>query len=237
MDHEQRGENSFHSESSLRLLVISGIRLYRESLADVLAKVPGVGAVSTADDGAGGLARAEEFAPDVVLFDLSLLDGIPALRALSRLLPDAVVLALGIPETEQHVLACVEAGGRSYVPRGASLAELQRVLRHALRGEMLCPPHIAGGLVRRVATLSDGWRAAPAIDRLTDREREILRLISHGHGNRKIAVQLGIQTCTVKNHVHHILEKLEVSSRSDAVTAAHGLVPPPGEPIRSRVGM
>jgi two-component system, NarL family, nitrate/nitrite response regulator NarL len=209
------------SPSEIRLVVVTDIRFYRESLAAVLADLPEVARVATAGDGLGGITDAQRLGADLVLLDMALAGAAAIVRSLTQGVPAVPVVALGVAETEADVLACVELGVCGYVPREASLEQLQRVVRHALRGEVICSPGVAGGLFRRVARLAAATRPAAPTDRLTTREREILSLIGLGLSNRQIAGNLGIQLCTVKNHVHNILEKMGVEARSEAAAVAH----------------
>ncbi|MEV0290689.1 response regulator transcription factor [Kribbella sp. NPDC050820] len=201
-------------------MIVTGIRLYRESLATVLCALPEVARVATAGDGPGGIAGAHRLSADLVLLDMALADAAVTIRSLTHAVPAVRVVALGVAETEADVLACAELGVCGYVPREASLEQLQLVIRHALRGEVICSPEVAGGLFRRVAHLAGATRPAAPTDRLTTREREILNLVGVGLSNRQIAENLGIQPCTVKNHVHNILEKLGVEGRSEASAIA-----------------
>jgi DNA-binding NarL/FixJ family response regulator len=199
-----------------RLVIVTGIRLYRESLATVLDALPEVAHVATATDGPGGITSAYHLGADLMLLDMALADVAVTIRTLTQAVPAVRVVALGVAETAADVLACAELGVCGYVPREASLEQLQLVIRHVLRGEAICSPEVAGGLFQRVAHLAGAIRPAAPTDRLTTREREILGLVGAGLSNRQIAQNLGIQLCTVKNHVHNILEKLGVESRSEA---------------------
>lgn len=199
----------------LRLFVIAAIRLYREGLAAVLAKLPDIAEVATAADGRQGIGCVREFEPHIVLLDMSLLDSSETARALVRVLPAVQVVALGVPETEMHVLACAEAGIAGYVPRDGSLGDLVVTLRAVARGETVCSPRISASLMRRVAVLAQLGQGARPVARLTTREKEVVDLVALGLANREIAGQLGIELCTVKNHVHNILEKLGVRHRRD----------------------
>ena len=203
---------------SLRLFVIVAIRFYREGLAEILGKLPDVAEVATATDGRDGLAHVRQFSPHIVLLDMSLQDSSEIARALVRIAPEAKVVALGVPETEAHVVACAEAGVAGYVPRDGSLDDLVTSVRAVARGEIVCSAKISASLMRRVAVLAQLGEAARPIARLTTREKEIVDLIALGLANREIAGQLGIELCTVKNHVHHILEKLGVRHRADVST-------------------
>ncbi|QUQ65647.1 LuxR C-terminal-related transcriptional regulator [Kutzneria sp. CA-103260] len=207
----------------LRLFVVTGIRLYREGLAEILARLPDIEEVGTAQDGREGLAGVSRFRPHIVLLDMSLLDSLETARAMARGTPSVKVVALAVPETQSHVLACAEAGIAGYVPREGSLGDLVTTVRHVAKGEAVCSPLIVAGLLRRVAVLSDREHVRPTA-RLTEREREIVDLIALGMANREIARQLGIELCTVKNHVHNILEKLGARHRKEVAALTHSWV-------------
>jgi DNA-binding NarL/FixJ family response regulator len=135
---------------------------------------------------------------------------------MKRLVPGVPIVALGVPDVEGDVLACAEAGIAGYVTREASLEELVAVVRSAVQGELRCSPRIAAGLLRRLSALSEHGPSAPRV-RLTARQREIVRLIGQDLSNKEIAHRLGIEVATVKNHVHNLLEKLNVHRRTAAV--------------------
>lgn len=202
------------SQGSLELLVIAGIRFYRDGLAGVLAKLPEVGAVRTAADSGEGLAAISDSEPDIVLLDMGLADAVPTARAVLRVAPGASVVSLGLPETEDDVLACVEAGVTGYVGKEGSLSDLVTAVRAAARGEAVCSPRILASMMRRVAAMAQVDPLDRPARRLTAREREIADLIAQGLVNREIAARLGIELCTVKNHVHNILDKLGVTNRA-----------------------
>jgi DNA-binding NarL/FixJ family response regulator len=114
------------------------------------------------------------------------------------------------------VLACAQAGIAGYVPREGTLDDLIAALHGAARGEAFCSPRIVAVLLRRIADLSIEWQPLAAAGRLTARELEIVDLIDRGLTNREIAEGLSIEVATVKNHVHNILEKLQIHRRHDA---------------------
>jgi two-component system nitrate/nitrite response regulator NarL len=198
----------------MRIAVVSEIRLYREGLAPVLSELDDVAEVVMHATALDCLEAGRRSAPDVVLLDMSSTDGAAGARLLAHGLPSTRIVALAVPETEPHVLACVEAGVTGYVPRGGSIDDLTAAIRLSVRGEALCSPVITGGLMRRVAALA---YAGGSGRRLTTREQEIADHIVLGLSNRAIATRLGIEICTVKNHVHNILDKLGLDRRADIV--------------------
>jgi two-component system nitrate/nitrite response regulator NarL len=209
---------------TLEVLVIAGIRFYRDGLAATLAGLPEVGTVRTAAGGGDGLAAVRWGEPDIVLLDMGLPDAVPMARALSRVAPRTSIVALGLQETEDQVLACVEAGITGYVGRESSLGDLVRAVRAAARGEAVCSARISGSLMRRVAAVAGAVPSARPTRRLTAREREIVELIANGLVNREIADRLGIELCTVKNHVHNILDKLGVTNRAAVAAFARAAI-------------
>jgi two-component system nitrate/nitrite response regulator NarL len=141
-------------------------------------------------------------------------DSVLAVRSLAAAAPAVKVVAVAVPDSERDVIACVEAGVAGYVTREASVEELVQATLDATRGELHLPPRMAARLVRHVAELATD-RPGPEA-RLTSRELEIVDLIDDGLSNKQIAQRLCIEVPTVKNHVHNILEKLQVDRRSEA---------------------
>lgn len=203
-----------------RLLVVSDVRLYREGLVYCLRRRPAVSVVGTAatTDEALRVGTAER--PDVVLIDITMPDALAATRTLSARLDDVKIIALAVSDRERDIVACAEAGVVGYVQRDGSLDDLLATIESAARGELLCAPRIAAALLRRLRGLVPPPRDGSFT--LTAREQEILRLIDQGMANKEIARSLSIGVTTVKNHVHHILEKLNVQRRGQAVALARG---------------
>jgi two-component system, NarL family, nitrate/nitrite response regulator NarL len=199
----------------MRVAIISDIRLFRDGIGAELER-RGFDVVGSATDDEARGDWIRERAPDVVLVDVAVPGGGAGVASLVGAPARTRVVALGLPETGPHVVACAEAGMVGYVPRHASLDDVVDALHRVVRGEVLCPPTITGSLFRRVGALADEQRPARATDRLTAREREILELIGEGLSNKQIAQALCIELSTVKNHVHNVFEKLDVRCRSEA---------------------
>lgn len=198
-----------------RVLVVGDVRIYRDGLAEVLARETGVEIVGTAAGQAEVDDGVRKLRPDVVLLDTAMAGAIETIRSVATMGTGAQVVALGVPEREREVLDCAEAGVAGYVTRAASLADLVAAVAGVARGEVLCSPRMAAALLRRVAALAaERTPAAEAL--LTRRELEIVELIDAGLSNKEIARRLSIEPATVKNHVHNILEKLKVDRRAQA---------------------
>ena len=166
--------------------------------------------------GAAALGAVDQVRPDVVVVDTATPDGLSTVRALARRCPGVRIVALGVPEHEPELIACAEAGISGYVNRDGSIDDLIAAIDSVARGEMLCSPRIAAALVRRVAALAGERSPVGTEARLTRREIEVARLIDEGLSNKEIAQRLCIELPTVKNHVHHILGKLDVRRRGEA---------------------
>lgn len=194
--------------------VIAPVRLYREGLADVLARHPKLEVVGIGCGVDDGVARIGERVPEVVVLDVSLPESVAAIRRILEIAPATRIVALAVPEADDAVIACAEAGVSGCITRDASLAEVVEAVLGAARGEAPCSPGAVATLLRRVADVAAVGPAHPDTE-LTLRELEIAELLELGLSNKEIAARLFIEVATVKNHVHHVLEKLQVSRRTD----------------------
>jgi two-component system nitrate/nitrite response regulator NarL len=209
--------------SLIRVLVVDDTRLCREGVARILAGEPWVASVATADGMEAALDRIGGFFPDVVLVNMATAGSIAVLGAIAAA-PHPPVVVIGVSEREDEVVACAEAGVAGYLLREGSLEDLRATVQSVARGETLCSPRVAATLLRRVASLAAERQSWARRSHLTGREREILGLIDQGLSNKQIAQRLSIEVRTVKNHVHSILEKLQVHRRGEAAArmrAAH----------------
>ena len=200
----------------IRVLIVAEIRLFREGLVEMLQPEPGVEVVATAAGADEAVRALRDREPDVVLLDLATPRDTWLVRALLAAVPGTRVIALAVPEREEDVLACAEAGVAGYVAREGSVEDVVAAVEAAARGETLCSPRMAASLFQRVATLALERSPATIETRLTSRELEVLDLIDQGLSNKEIARRLTIEVSTVKNHVHSILDKLNVSRRAEA---------------------
>jgi DNA-binding NarL/FixJ family response regulator len=147
----------------------------------------------------------------VILLDTGLPNSPSTVRDILTVAPASKVVALAVTEQDDEILSYAEAGVSGYVTRDGSYANLVECIRSVARGELLCSPHIAALLLRRVANSNSA--ATVELERLTRREWQVVRLVQEGLTNKEIANNLNIEVSTVKNHVHHMLEKLRVAGR------------------------
>jgi two-component system, NarL family, nitrate/nitrite response regulator NarL len=201
--------------AAIRTVVLSDVRLFREGLRLCLSDAPGIDVVECACYGTEGAATLARHRPDVGLLDLVTVESLPILRLLIDRAPQTRFVVLGVPELEQAILDCAEAGIAGFVTREGSIDDLVAAIQSVVRGEALCSPRMVATLLRRVSILASATRAS-AVTSLTSREQEVASLLGAGLSNKEIAARLCIELPTVKNHVHHIFEKLGVRRRGEA---------------------
>jgi DNA-binding NarL/FixJ family response regulator len=194
---------------------VSDVRLYRQGIGHALERQSSVTVVGSADGPESGLACLSELQVDVVAFDIAMPEALEFARTARLLVPAVKCVAFAVSDIDRDLLACAAAGIDAFVSRDASIDELAAAIEACLVGELRCSARVAGSLYRQLAALAADRPARRAASELTAREAEIARLIRRGLSNKQIAVELGIEVATVKNHVHNILEKLCVHRRSD----------------------
>lgn len=197
----------------IRVLICSQIRLYRDGLTHALrddATVEVVASAASPEEAARSLPHVDA---DVILVDVAERDVLELLGAIAAAVPDLPIVALAVSGRPSDVLECAEAGALGYVTRDGGIEDLRATIEGVHRGELVCPPEIAASLMRRVGALARDRRRAGAI--LTVREHEIAVLARSGLSNKQIAGQLCIELATVKNHMHAVLAKLEISRRAE----------------------
>jgi two-component system NarL family response regulator len=211
----------------IRVLVYHPCRFMGDALRLLLGGRQQLVPLDCCDDPAEMLRRVEEKSVDVVLLQAPA-DGEPLVRAIKKHRPEQLIVVLGIEGQVEEIVRLIEAGAAGYLHKGAAPDEVAQAVEAVYEGQPCFPPRIVAAVFGRVWQLSQGGgRTATAVDRLSTREQEILKLIRLGSSNKEIAHALDIELCTVKNHVHRILDKLQVHSRRDAAryAVANGLVP------------
>ncbi|MFD0379788.1 response regulator [Streptomyces sp. NPDC059525] len=204
-----------------RVLIVDDHPLFREGLRAALESSRCALVVAEAETGGEVPDAVEAHRPDVVVMDLSLPDvsGIEVTRRLAASHPGLPVLMLTMSDDDGSVLAALQAGARGYVVKGAGPEEVLHALRTVAAGGAVFGSEIAA---RLSALLTGGHRrdAGRLFPALTAREAEVLELVARGHDNRRIARELVLSEKTVRNHVTHVFEKLQVTSRAEAVARA-----------------
>jgi DNA-binding NarL/FixJ family response regulator len=209
--------------SPIRLLIVDDHPVVRDGIRGMLAGDPDLDVVGEASDGADALRLVSELQPDVVLMDLRMpgLGGAAAIKALSEQGAAAKVLVLTTYDTDSDVVPALEAGATGYLLKDAPREQLIRAIHAAARGESVLAPSVATRLVSQL-------RSPPDHETLSERELEVLTLIAQGETNAGAAARLFISEATVKTHLLHIYSKLGVNDRAAAVATAYdrGLLVP-----------
>jgi DNA-binding NarL/FixJ family response regulator len=200
------------------VVLAARVRLYREGLRDALERNQAFVVLAECATVEELLRVASRDPPEVVILDMSFCDKRPVARELLAVAPATKILALAVDDRQaESVLDCAAAGMAGWVGTDATVEELARAVEHVARGELMCSARHAALLFGRVADLlTHGAPETAAPVPLTAREREVGVLLARGLSNKGISRSLGIGIATVKDHVHNILGKLEVSSRAEA---------------------
>lgn len=212
------GRNSVVPSRVIRVFIIADVRFYREGLQQVLSQEQAIDVIGTAAHIEEAAGRVRELIPDITLLDCATPKSPKAVRSLLDAAPGMKVVVLAISEDESQVIQWAEAGISGYVSCEAPLANLVTTIESVARDEMPCSPGVAARLVQRLGALAAGFGGGSAQPQLTHREHEIVDLIGQGLSNKEIARTLHVALPTVKNHIHNILNKLQVHSRSDAIS-------------------
>ena len=215
-----------------RVVIADDHELARAGLRSMLAGERGLELVGEAVDGAEAVTLCRELGPDLALLDVRMpgLDGVAATRAIKEACPATIVVLVTMYASPDYLLAALKAGAAGYLLKDASRREVITALRQVLRGESLLTTDTTSRLMRRMA----GETPPPArqpLERLTQRERDVLALMVEGHTNRQIGQVLAMSLGAVKAHVEHIIVKLGASDRTQAVVRAveQGFVAAPAE--------
>jgi len=207
-----------------RLFILADNHLLREGLMAMFMEQHDFAVVGSVVNGGKALAHVKEVRPDVVLIDIGMPDsaGIEVTKLLHRDAPEIRVIVMGMIGDPNGIMECIEAGISGYVLKETSFDQLLETIRAVMRGESNCTPELAAALFKRITEMADDLqrKASPEITALTNREVEVLNLVAVGMTNKTIGQQLYIETQTVKNHVHNILDKLHLHNRIEAVAYA-----------------
>jgi DNA-binding NarL/FixJ family response regulator len=206
----------------VRVLLVDDHDLFRSGLKNLLEE-QGVQVVGEAANGQAALRSVSELAPDVVIMDLNMpgLSGVETTRQLASIAPLTRVVVLTISIDDEDVMNAVMAGACGYLLKDSSIQELVAGIQAAAAGESRISPQIASKLLQRLRSQTASEDAAETIrTELSDREIEVLKLIANGQDNAQIARELFISPKTVKNHISNILMKLQIENRIQAAVYA-----------------
>ena len=201
----------------MNIIVLTPLRLLGDGLAAFFKSRSDLRTVAVVNDLANLRDILAQNETQAVLIDVALGINLFDVRAIAVEWPEVPLIAVGLTEERQEVIACGRAGYSGYVPRDASIDSLCDTLNEAVSGRLSCPPDISSGLLRALFRSEPRFEESDSDLPLTRREREVLELLGRGFSNKEIASELCLSVATVKHHVHHVLGKMQLERRAQAM--------------------
>jgi DNA-binding NarL/FixJ family response regulator len=214
----------------ISLLVVDDKELFREGLVSLLSRRPELEVVGQAEDGYQALELARQLKPRIILMDVDMpgCDGVRATELIKEELPETSIIMLTVSEEDKNLFTAIKAGAKGYLIKDVKIDELLKAIVVVNRGEAVISPSMAVKLLDEFnnSVSPRVVNSKPEKQNLSEREREVLRLVALGATNRDIAEKLVISENTVKVHLHNIMEKLHLRNRQHAAAYAirEGLV-------------
>ena len=210
------------SGTPIRIVVADDHPVVRDGLVAMLRADPEFDVVAEAANGAEAVRLVEETSPDVLLLDLEMpgLDGVAVLRRLREIASPTRAIVFTVFDTDERIIAAVEAGANGYLLKGVPRAEIFTAIRVVHAGGSLLQPVVAARVLEHVVSRARGDASASDEIALTPRESSVLQLLARGRSNKQIAATLGVSERTVKFHVSALFAKLGATNRTEAVTRA-----------------
>jgi two-component system, NarL family, response regulator len=196
---------------TIRVLIADDHAIFRQGLATIINRDPDMNVIAQAENGEQAIALFEEHQPDVTLMDLRMpeVEGVAAIGAICAIAKSAQIIVLTTYDSDEDIYRGLQAGAKGYLLKETEPDELLNAIRTVHRGQQYIPPDVGAKLVQRMSN-----------PELSERELEVLRSLAQGMSNADIAAALSIGEGTVKSHVNRILNKLDVSDRTQAVIVA-----------------
>jgi len=208
--------------SSIRVLIADNHAILRDGVRALLALSEDITVVGEAANGQQAIDLARSLAPDVILMDIAMpgLGGLEATIEIRKDNPQAKILVLTQYEDREYIRRFLKAGVSGYVLKKAAGSELTTAIRAVSRGGLVLDPDVAREAMREQVGPATSGQAADPYEALTDREKQVLKLVAEGHSNKEVAELLDISVKTAMSHREHIMQKLDLHSRTDLIRFA-----------------
>jgi len=213
-------------KKEIQILIVDDYAIVREGLRAFITTEPDMMVVGEAADGETAVQQCQALQPDVMVMDLAMRndEGVEAIQSIRQSCPQTYILVLTNFVEEDRVLAALKAGAHGYILKDATTHDIVQAIRDVYRGKAVLHPSVAYVLLQALQATTETDQAA--LEAITGREREVLQMVAQGRTNQEIAARLGIDERTVRVHISHILQKLNLDNRTQAALFAlrHGLV-------------
>lgn len=207
--------------SRIRVLIADDHAVVREGVKALISLADDMEVVGEAADGREAIERAQALEPDVAVMDIAMpgLGGLEATLEIRKLCPQTRILVLSQYDDREYVRRFLKAGVSGYVLKKSAGSDLIGAIRSVHRGGLVLDPEVAREAMRE-HDAADGARAADPYETLTDREKQVLKLVAEGRSNKEVADLLGISVKTAMSHREHVMEKLDLHSRTELIRFA-----------------
>ncbi len=205
-----------------RIVIAEDHTILREGLRAMISSNPDFDIVGEAEDGRDAIRCVETLVPDLILLDLSMprMNGMEAIKEIKKQCPETKILVLTVHRTEEYILATLRAGANGYVLKDATHAELLMAIKSVLMGKRYLSPGVSEKVIEGYLEGRKTLRSSTPWDTLTQREREVLKLIAEGYKNKEIADYLYISVKTAEKHRANLMKKLDLHSTSSLTAFA-----------------
>jgi len=206
----------------IKVLVVDDHTIVREGICALFGLSPEIEVAGEACNGQEAIEKIKEIRPDVVLMDIAMpvMDGLEATRRILQVFPDAKILALSQHNDREYVLQIIEAGARGFISKTVASSDLVRGIHSVYHGDSFLSPSVARYLVEDIQRESAGKKRLDPYEQLTEREKEVLKLLAEGHTALEIAEILVISPKTVEGHKTRLMTKLDLHNRVELVKFA-----------------
>lgn len=215
----------------MRVLLADDQTLFRKALASYLASISDIEVVGEAEDGLQAIEKAQLLKPELILMDVNMpnCDGLQATKRIKELLPETRIIMLTISDEDEDLFEAIKSGAQGYLLKNLNPENLLEYMKAVFEGKAALTPTVAAKVLSEFARLSKrNTERSSILELLSGREKEILKMVAEGASNKEIAQSLSITEGTVKNHIHNVLEKLQLRNRAQAAGVAlkEGLLKP-----------